>query len=73
MDVYDKAIALGGMSKSLSGPGLRIGWLAMKSTELMQRIMSLKDYTTICSSAPSEVWAPENVTFCWRGVMFLVC
>lgn len=54
-DSYDKGISLCGMSKALSMPGLRIGWVAMQDTALLQRIMQLRDYTTICCSAPSEV------------------
>ena len=29
-DLYNKAITLAGVSKTLCGPGLRIGWIAMK-------------------------------------------
>lgn len=35
--------------------GVRIGWVAMQDQELLQKVLQLKDYTTICSSAPSEV------------------
>ncbi len=37
--------------------GLRIGWLATKDKQLMQKFCAVKDYITICSSAPSEVLA----------------
>lgn len=56
-EIYDKAIVLFGMSKTFGLPGLRIGWLVTKDKELYQRIVSFKDYTTICSSAPSEILA----------------
>jgi hypothetical protein len=104
---YEKAISLGGMSKTFAMPGLRIGWLAMQDESLLKyvnlgpcvacadviagivivlrilstcvprlatalhrsknshlhvivcparrRIETYKDYTTICSSAPSEI------------------
>ena len=55
VDSYQRGISLCGMSKAFSMPGLRIGWVATHDTELLQRILQLKDYTTICSSAPSEV------------------
>lgn len=55
VDGYKSGISLCGMSKALSMPGLRIGWVAMQDTQLLQQILQLKDYTTICSSAPSEV------------------
>jgi aspartate/methionine/tyrosine aminotransferase len=45
------------MSKALALPGLRLGWLATRLADLMPAWMQLKDYTTICSSAPSEVLA----------------
>jgi aspartate/methionine/tyrosine aminotransferase len=36
---------------------LRIGWLATKDVALLGKLQVLKDYTTICSSAPSEILA----------------
>lgn len=51
------AVSLGVMSKSFALAGLRIGWLASRNDALLDRVARLKDYTTICSSAPSEVLA----------------
>ena len=45
------------MSKSFAMAGLRIGWLATRDRDLLERCARMKDYTTICSSAPSEVLA----------------
>ncbi len=56
-DLYDNAISLFGMSKSFALAGLRIGWLTTKNTDLLKQFATYKDYTTICSSAPSEVLA----------------
>lgn len=55
--MYDegKGIVLCGLSKSWGLPGLRIGWLASHDKGLLERVCELKDYTTICCSAPSEV------------------
>ncbi len=53
-DVNPTAISLGVMSKTYGLAGLRIGWIATHRSELLQQIASLKDYTTICNSAPSE-------------------
>jgi glycoprotease/Kae1 family metallohydrolase len=50
-------VSLGGLSKTLGLPGLRIGWLATQDQDLMARMEELRDYTTICSSAPSEALA----------------
>ena len=56
-DSLPRGISLGVMSKSFAMPGLRIGWLATRDRDVLERCMRLKDYTTICSSAPSEVLA----------------
>jgi aspartate/methionine/tyrosine aminotransferase len=56
-DLFDRGISLGVMSKSYAMAGLRIGWLATRDRALLERCAAFKDYTTICSSAPSEVLA----------------
>ena len=56
-ELYDKAVALSGMSKTYSLPGLRVGWLATRDRELLARLAAYKDYTTICASAPGEILA----------------
>jgi aspartate/methionine/tyrosine aminotransferase len=54
-ELDQRAVSLGSISKSYGLPGLRLGWLVTRDPELREAIMRLKDYTTICSSAPSEV------------------
>jgi hypothetical protein len=62
-DLYPRALSLGGCSKGLSLPGLRIGWIASKDKELREAMLQLKDFTTICCPAPSEVrWDRDGVT-----------
>jgi aspartate/methionine/tyrosine aminotransferase len=56
-DLDDRAISIGVMSKSFAMAGLRIGWLATRDRAVLDRCARMKDYTTICSSAPSEVLA----------------
>ena len=56
-DVYTKGIALSGLSKVHALPGLRIGWLATHDAALLGKVQILRDYTTICNSAPSELLA----------------
>jgi aspartate/methionine/tyrosine aminotransferase len=56
-DASTGGISLGVMSKSFAMAGLRIGWLATRDRDLLDRCARFKDYTTICSSAPSEVLA----------------
>jgi aspartate/methionine/tyrosine aminotransferase len=47
--------SLGVMSKAYGLAGLRIGWIATRDANLFARLAALKDYTTICNSAPSEI------------------
>jgi aspartate/methionine/tyrosine aminotransferase len=54
-DLYERAISLGTVSKAYGLPGLRIGWLATRDAKLLDQVRELKLYTTICSSAPSEL------------------
>ena len=52
--VYERGVSLGSISKSYGLPGLRIGWLTTRDRRLLQAVLELKYYTTICSSGPSE-------------------
>jgi aspartate/methionine/tyrosine aminotransferase len=54
-ELDDRAVSLGSISKSYGLPGLRLGWLVTRDATTREAVMRLKDYTTICSSAPSEV------------------
>jgi aspartate/methionine/tyrosine aminotransferase len=45
------------MSKGFGLPRARIGWLATRDHEFLERFAAFKDYTTICSSAPAEILA----------------
>lgn len=56
-DVSANAVSLGVMSKTYGLPGLRIGWVATANQDILSGMAALKDYTTICSSAPSEFLA----------------
>jgi len=56
-DLGDHAISLGVTSKTYGLAGLRIGWVATKNRKIYEKMASLKDYTTICNSAPSEFLA----------------
>jgi aspartate/methionine/tyrosine aminotransferase len=54
-DRYARAVSLGSISKGYGLPGLRIGWLATHDPTIRDAVMQIKDYTTICSSGPSEL------------------
>lgn len=74
-DAFEKGVSLGVLSKSFAMAGLRIGWLASRDHELLARAAALKDYTTICSSAPAEILgiialrARETVLARSRGIV----
>ncbi|MCX4750824.1 pyridoxal phosphate-dependent aminotransferase [Kitasatospora sp. NBC_01287] len=57
VDLSERALSLNVTSKSLGLPGLRIGWIACRDRQLLSELERAKHYTTICSSAPSEVLA----------------
>ena len=56
-DCGEYAVSLGVTSKTYGLAGLRIGWIATRNREVYEKMASLKDYTTICNSAPSEFLA----------------
>ena len=56
-DLGENTVSLGVMSKTYGLAGLRIGWIATQNAEIYGRMAALKDYTTICNSAPSEFLA----------------
>ncbi|MHA1602418.1 MAG: aminotransferase class I/II-fold pyridoxal phosphate-dependent enzyme [Promethearchaeota archaeon] len=56
-DLYPKSCSLGVMSKAFGLAGLRIGWIATKNNDILNKMKAMKDYTTICNSAPSEFLA----------------
>lgn len=56
-DIYEKAISLGVMSKAYGLAGLRIGWIATKNKEILEKMIKMKHYTSICSSSTAECLA----------------
>jgi aspartate/methionine/tyrosine aminotransferase len=56
-DFGEHAVSLGVTSKTYGLAGLRVGWIATKNRKIYEKMTSLKDYTTICNSAPSEFLA----------------
>ncbi|WP_235731668.1 aminotransferase class I/II-fold pyridoxal phosphate-dependent enzyme [Fundidesulfovibrio putealis] len=56
-DLYERAVSLGVMSKSLGLAGLRVGWVASRDKAALSAMAAVKDYTSICGSAPSEFLA----------------
>ena len=56
-DIGEHAVSLGVTSKTYGLAGLRIGWISTRNKKIYEAMASLKDYTTICNSAPSEFLA----------------
>ncbi len=56
-DLDPGAVSLGVLSKSFGLAGLRVGWVACRDQELLSRMAAVKDYLSICGSAPSEFLA----------------
>eukprot|EP01046_Picozoa_sp_COSAG06_P016682 COSAG06_NODE_1111_length_10651_cov_5.925227_5_plen_425_part_00 len=54
---YSRGVTLSGLSKAYGLPGLRVGWIASPDEAVVSRCFELKDYTTICASAPNECLA----------------
>ena len=54
-DVYERAFSLWGVSKSFGLAGLRIGWLVGRDQPILETIQGIRDYLSICNSAPSEI------------------
>ena len=74
-EVYERAVALGGLSKCFGLPGLRTGWLITRDADLMDKLWNIKSYTTICASAPGEflsLIALENAAALTRRCMEIV-
>jgi aspartate/methionine/tyrosine aminotransferase len=57
VDAGRRTVSLSVMSKAFALAGLRVGWIATHDEALRQQLSRLKDYTTICGSAPSEILA----------------
>jgi aspartate/methionine/tyrosine aminotransferase len=55
--LYENAISLSVLSKAWGLAGLRIGWLATHRKDILDQVAAIKDYNSICASAPSETLA----------------
>lgn len=55
-DLYPRACVVGGVNR-FGLPGTRMGWLVTKNHKLLEECASYRDYTTLCSAAPSQILA----------------
>ncbi len=51
VDLYEKGISVGSMSKIFSLAGLRVGWIASRSEEVLNQCRNRRDYDTISLGA----------------------
>ena len=58
-DLYENAVALGSFSKTFAAPGLRLGWVATKSPELLHKLLAYRHFTSTCSNLPCQWLASE--------------
>ncbi len=54
-DLDEQAVSVGVMSKAYALAGLRVGWMATRNRALLEVTRALKDYTSVCTSAPAEI------------------
>ena len=59
---YDKVIVTGSFSKAYSLAGLRVGWVASKSTQFIEEIAGMRHYTNISVSVLDQMVAAEAVS-----------
>lgn len=56
-EVYENGFSLFGMSKTFALAGLRLGWIVTQNQGIIDKLITFKDYTTICNNAPGEILA----------------
>lgn len=61
-DLYERGVALGGLSKAYGLAGLRVGWISTRDRPLYERIAAFKDYLSICNGGPNEFLARLALT-----------
>jgi aspartate/methionine/tyrosine aminotransferase len=44
---YERTVAVGSLSKAYSLAGIRVGWIASRSRDIIEKCASARDYTTI--------------------------
>lgn len=54
-ELDERFLSIGDLSKTYGLAGLRIGWIVTRDRDLLDRIALMRDYTTICGSAPSQI------------------
>jgi aspartate/methionine/tyrosine aminotransferase len=55
--LYERAVSIGGLSKTFGLPGVRVGWVVSHDRELLGEMTRLKDYLSLCNGATDEFLA----------------
>lgn len=55
VDLYERGIAIDGLSKGFGLPGLRVGWAACRDRGVLARALAAKSLLSSCLTGPSEV------------------
>ncbi len=55
--VYEKGISIGVVSKPFGLGGIRVGWVACRDVELLQRMLHIKRFLSICNGRADEILA----------------
>lgn len=58
-DLYEKAVSVTGVSKTFGMGGLRIGWLATRCRDVLERAKEYRYYTTEMTNTPCQMLAAE--------------
>lgn len=58
-DLYEKAVSVTGVSKTYGMGGLRIGWLATRCRDVLDRAREYRYYTTEMTNTPCQMLATE--------------
>lgn len=58
-DLYDKAVSVTSVSKTCGMGGLRIGWLATRCRDVIERAKEYRYYTTEMTNTPCQMLAVE--------------
>ena len=56
-DLYEKGIVTAGTSKVFSSAGLRVGWIVTRDLGLVEPLMNLRSYNSICEGPINELMA----------------
>ena len=56
-EIYERGVAIDGVSKRYGIPGERIGWLACRDPRLLGKCRTLRSYLSVCNSCLAEIVA----------------